>query len=132
MKEALEELLPIGNACRTTVACPDGLKPFKAASPTEKLRRANRVLREARKLYRARYGCVVSCINASNVAAPIDCEYAKQLLRSLVGECNISGVNGHGGWENSPTTKRADVYRLLDAAIRRSDLRHGGWIVGVK
>lgn len=120
----LDELLPLGDAGRASVACPEAIKPFSAASREEQLRRANVVLRASRKLYRQRFGPLWQCVQTAGDAR-IEAEYARRLLRAMLLENDLPL------WEAHPTRKRAEVYRLIDAAIRRSDQRHGGWLVGV-
>lgn len=108
-----------------TVESPEGIKPFQRASPEEQLRRANVVLRAVRRLYRARFGALWECLQAEPHGGNIEAEYARRLLRVMLNDNNLPA------WERHPSRKRADVYRLLDAAIRRSSMLKGGWFCAV-
>ncbi len=110
---------------RATVPAPDAIKPFRAAPPEEQLRRAHVVLLEARSLYKDRAGALSDCLQQTS-ADLLSIEFARRLLRTLTfGQWNPFT------WEQDPTRKRADVYRLLDAAIRRSRQWRGGWFVAL-
>lgn len=75
-------------------------------------------------MYRARFGPLWQCIQKAGDGR-LECEYARRLLRTLLNEQNLPA------WEAHPSRRRADVYRLLDAAIRRSRCLRGGWLVSV-
>ena len=105
------------------VACPPGIRPFQRASPEEQLRRAHVVLLEARSLYKDRRGTLAECLMASR-ADLLSIEFARRLIRVLT----LQQWNPFT-WEQTKT--RGDVYRLLDAAIRRSRQLRGGWFVAV-
>lgn len=81
------------------------------------------MLLEARRKYRNHQGPLWECVRTSgeNLAT----EYAMRLLRALAKEPHLPA------WEQHPARVRADVYRLLDAAIRRSRRLRGGWLVAL-
>lgn len=118
----LSQLLPIGQTSSTPM--PDGIRPFQSASPEEQFRRAHVVLVGARRLYGEKFGELWECIQTAGDGR-IECEYARRLLRAMLGEYDLPG------WERNHTRRRADVYRLLDAAIRKSRQLKGGWFVAL-
>jgi hypothetical protein len=101
------------------VEMPDQLRPFVSASPEEKKRRALRVLLEARRLYRDRKGTLEACLSDGT----LESWWAKEILRGIVWERNLTE------WERHPKTKRADVYKAVDRAIRKCRQLRGGWFV---
>jgi len=101
---------------------PDPLKTFKAASEAEQARRGAVVLRAARKLYRQRFGNLNDCVSEAGQGG-IEGEYARRILRAVLHEWNLLA------WSEYRFRKRAEVYRALDAAIRRAEARRGGWSV---
>jgi hypothetical protein len=98
---------------------PDELRPFSLAAPEEKKRRALRVLVEARRLYKARKGDLHACLSDGT----LESWWAKEILRGIVGEPNLSL------WEQRCYGGRAEVYRVLDRAIRKCRQLKGGWFV---
>lgn len=80
------------------------------------------MLRATRKLYRARSGDLIHCINASGNGG-IEAEYARRVLRVVLVEWNLMA------WAQAKHRKRAEVYRALDAAIAKAEARRGGWQV---
>lgn len=108
-----------------TTPSPQGIRPFQVASADEQLRRAHVVLLEARSLYRERQGTLAQCLQMVETDL-LSIEYARRLLRALT----LNAWNPFT-WEQDPTRKRADVYRLIDAAIRRSRRLRGGWFVAL-
>lgn len=98
---------------------PDPLAGFTAASPEEKKRRALRVLLNARRLYKQRAGDLHVCLSDGS----LESWWAKEILRGIVGELDLSL------WERHAYGGRAEVYRVLDRAIRRCRQLRGGWFV---
>ncbi len=98
---------------------PEGLRPFEAAPPDERKRRALRVLLEARKKYRERFGTLEECLSDGT----LESWWAKQILRSYVACLDLTQ------WEREQHQPRCTVYRTLDACIRVCRQQHGGWFV---
>jgi hypothetical protein len=110
----------LGIAAAPVAEMPDQLRPFVSASPEEKKRRALRVLLEARRLYRDHKGTLEVCLSDGT----LESWWAKEILRGIIWERNLTE------WERHPRTKRADVYRVVDRAIRKCRQLKGGWFVG--
>lgn len=110
-------------------AQPEQLKPFQKAGPEEQLRRAREVLRAARILYKGRYGTLQFCIRTAgagvNGSPTLEGYYAERLLRPYTQALNL------GDWEGERHRRRVDVFRALDAAIKRASALRGGWFVTV-
>lgn len=75
----------------------------------------------ARRLYRARFGPLWDCIREAG-RGTIEGYYAERLMRCFAG-------GPLPQWEENPLVMRAEVYRAVDRAIRRSSPRAGGWLV---
>lgn len=110
---------PLSLSDADAAGMPDQLRPFQHASPEEKKRRALRVLLEGRRLYRDRKGNLEECLSDGS----LESWWAKEILRGIVWERDLTG------WAAHPKTRRADVYRALDKAIRRCRQLRGGWFI---
>ncbi len=108
---------------------PDELRPYHLASTREKTRRMHSALTTARKLYREKFGSLIECLQQAafeGKAAPTPAAWhARQLLKSLHWGGNLEG------WSIHATTRRAEIYDLLDKAIRQTRQMRGGWLVSI-
>lgn len=98
---------------------PEPLRQFESAPPEERKRRALRVLLAGRKLYRAGHVDMEACLSDGT----LESWWAKEVVRDLICERNIAQ------WSTTYPRRRADVYRVFDAAIRHCRQLRGGWFV---
>lgn len=117
-EDALARALEMG----PDVPTPDQLRPYTAASPQEKLRRALVVLVEARRLFRARHGNLLECLIAAGDGSPQGW-WARQIVQGAVGDRDLLAFC------TGPRVRRADIYRLLDDCISKCRGHQGGWHV---
>lgn len=93
-----------------------------AATTAEQRVRARAVFLAAANLYRAKHGALLDCIDAAS-ADPLERLYALRVLRGVLWQADLAG------WEAHPMRRRAEVWRVLNIAIRWCSRRSGGWSV---
>jgi hypothetical protein len=97
---------------------PDPLRKFQEATPEEKKRRALRVLLAGRVKFRNRvFPDLEACLSDGS----LESWWAKEVIREAIGERDLRA------W--SERVLRADVYRVLDRAIRKCRQLKGGWFI---
>lgn len=90
---------------------------------TEQRAVARGVLIAAADLYRAREGTLLACIDRA-AKNSLEVLFSRRVLRGVLWLQDLAG------WEDHPMRRRADVWRVLNIAIRWCSRRAGGWRVG--
>ncbi len=89
---------------------------------TQQRAKARVVLLAAAKLYRAKAGTLLVCIDRA-AKDSLDVLFTRRVLRGVLWLADLAG------WEAHPMRRRSDVWRALNTAIRWCSRRLGGWQV---